>query len=605
MVTQEPSPEARAYFDDREAFETAEAALAVIVRRCPQFPDEEAAWEGFIRWRGPAEADYLRRIRAVRKYIFCAVLQDLYDFAARVCGENVTPEIGRELSGRLLDRSLPDVLEVTLAHSGNLREQVTWLIDRLVSAATGSVYRLDFDWDEPASTLRIRVGYRFPDEMAAYLKKAGHSPERAFANSFEVFGGVQALMERTVHGMDAGQIERRLYSLHGEFLLRLTDRNRFHYENIIDLLLTYVRRLGERKSREPDAAAGVTAPSGSAAMAAALDGIRKAAACDETVLLCGESGTGKSYYARHIHQTGARRDGPFVEVGITADVGSENLVQSNLFGHVRGAFTGAEDEKQGLFALADGGTIFLDEIGDASPEVQAKLLRVIESKTFRMLGGLHDISADVRILAATNRDLEALVREGRFRQDLFYRLNVIRVELPPLRERAGDVPGLVQVLLRKVCAEAGRQEKVLSAGAFEALCAYGWPGNIRELENALRRAVAFCEGVEIGLADLPATIGQAGRPAVGGEAVASVVDEDSLERALSSGPPPAATPTSAWPAHVDYARRRYLSALIRHYHGNLARIAEHWDRSSENTLRKTVRQFGLEDELRRAREERQ
>ncbi len=230
---------------------------------------------------------------------------------------------------------------------------------------------------------------------------------------------MQALLERTVRGMESGQLERRLRSLSGEFLLHLTGRNRFHYENIIDLLLSYVRRLGERRPRAAAGAAAAT--SASPAMATALDGIAKAAACEETVLLCGESGTGKSYYARHIHRTGARRDGPFVEVGITADVGSENLVQSNLFGHARGAFTGAEEEKHGLFALADGGTIFLDEIGDASPEVQAKLLRVIETKSFRMLGGLDDIRADVRILAATNRDLEALVGDGRFREDLFYR----------------------------------------------------------------------------------------------------------------------------------------------------------------------------------------
>jgi DNA-binding NtrC family response regulator len=597
MTSPEQPPEQRAYFDDREAFETAEAALAVIARRCPQFADEEAAWEGFIRWRGRAEADYLRRIRAVRKYIFCALLQDLYEFAAYACGENVTPEVGRELSSRLLDRVLPDVLQVTLAHGGSLHEQITWLIDRMVGAATGSVYRLEFDWDEAASTLRIRVGYRFPDEMAAYLRKAGHSPERAFANSFAVFNGVQALLERTVHGMDSGQLERRLYSLSGEFLLHLTERNRFHYENIIDLLLTYVRRLGERKGREREAAAGGIVPSSSAAMRAALEGIGKAAACDETVLLCGESGTGKSYYARHIHRTGLRRDGPFVEVGITADVGSDNLVQSNLFGHVRGAFTGADEEKQGLFALADGGTIFLDEIGDASPEVQAKLLRVIETRAFRMLGGLNDIHSDVRIVAATNRDLEARVREGRFRQDLFYRLNVIRVELPPLRDRAGDVPALVQVLLRRVCADAGREEKVLSAEAFEALCACAWPGNIRELENALRRAVAFSEGIEIGLSDLPENVAASPTAADG-----RALDDGSLALALSRGPCPDGTPTYEWPAHVDYARRRYLSALIRHYNGNLARIAGHWDRSSENTLRKTIREFGLEDELRRARE---
>ncbi len=190
------------------------------------------------------------------------------------------------------------------------------------------------------------------------------------------------------------------------------------------------------------------------------------------------------------------------------------------------------------------------------------------------------------------------MREGRFRQDLFYRLNVIRVELPPLRERSGDVPGLVQVLLRKVCGEAGRQESVLSAEAFDALCAYGWPGNIRELENALRRAVAFSEGAEIRLGDLPETV--AARPPAAGQAL----DDGALERAISRGPCPDGTPTCEWPGHVDYARRRYLKALIRHYHGDLARIAPHWDRSSENTLRKVVRKFGLEDELQRARRER-
>ncbi len=161
------------------------------------------------------------------------------------------------------------------------------------------------------------------------------------------------------------------------------------------------------------------------------------------------------------------------------------------------------------------------------------------------------------------------------------------------------MPGLVQVLLRKVCAEAGREEKVLSAEAFDALCAYGWPGNIRELENALRRAVAFSDGAEIGLADLPESVAASPAGAAG-----PGLDDAALERAVAAGPCPDGTPTYEWPGHVDYARRRYLRALIRHYHGDLACIAPHWDRSSENTLRKVVREFGLEEELQRARRER-
>jgi DNA-binding NtrC family response regulator len=307
-----------------------------------------------------------------------------------------------------------------------------------------------------------------------------------------------------------------------------------------------------------------------------------------------------------IHRMSKRRDGPLVEVGLTSDVGSDNLIQSNLFGHVRGAFTGAAEEKYGLFALADGGTIFLDEIGDASLELQAKLLRVLDTKSFKMLGGIEDRKVDVRIIAATNRDLARLVREGGVREDLYYRLNVIQVELPPLRDRLEDIPALVVRLFEKVCRDAGVQGKSLSDEALGLLCSFDWPGNIRQMENALRYAVAFADGTEITAEDMPEPVQEApvarkkgpGKPAVAGGAV---VDSEALRRVLDTVPPAPNAQSFDWPGHVDHARREYMKVLIEHCNGNLSEVARHWDRSSERTLLKLIREFGLEDELQAAR----
>jgi len=327
-----------------------------------------------------------------------------------------------------------------------------------------------------------------------------------------------------------------------------------------------------------------------------------------TVLLCGESGTGKSHYSRVIHDLSARRNGPFVEVGLTSDVGSDDLIQSDLFGHVRGAFTGAAEEKQGLLSLADGGTLFLDEIGDASPELQARLLRVIENKTFKMLGGVRDIAVNVRILTATNHDLAAMAREGRFREDLFCRLNVIRIDMPPLRERAEDAPGLVQHLFEKVCREAHKPDKLLADEAFRMLCSYHWPGNIRELENALRHAVGFSEDAVVGPNDLPEVPRSEATtqhmPAAPPTPTAEVIDRDALRQTLSTLAPRPGAQSFEWPGHIDYAKREYLRALIEHHHGDLREIAKHWDGSSESTLLKLIRDFALGEELRAARRER-
>ena len=210
-----------------------------------------------------------------------------------------------------------------------------------------------------------------------------------------------------------------------------------------------------------------------------------------TVLLTGESGTGKEVFARHIHFTGSRRAGQFVSINCAAL--SESLLLSELFGHERGAFTGAVERTTGKFELADGGTLFLDEIGDMSLEVQAKLLRVLEEASFERLGGVKKISVDARIIAATNQDLEARIAQGRFRQDLYYRINVVSLRLPPLRERPGDIPLLVDHFLAKYAGVYGRPVPALSPAARAALEAWSWPGNVRELENTVNQIVLLGE----------------------------------------------------------------------------------------------------------------
>jgi len=210
---------------------------------------------------------------------------------------------------------------------------------------------------------------------------------------------------------------------------------------------------------------------------------------NSTILITGESGTGKELVARAIHNLSLRRDQPFVAVNCGAL--PETLLESELFGHMRGAFTGADTNKKGLVEVADKGTIFLDEIGEMSPTMQVKLLRVLQERKYRRVGGTEEISAHIRVIAATNRDLAAMVTEGQFREDLFYRLNVIPIRLPALRERADDVPIIAEHFLKKYAREMGKPLAGFAPPALEALKAYPWPGNVRELENVIERAVAL------------------------------------------------------------------------------------------------------------------
>lgn len=229
--------------------------------------------------------------------------------------------------------------------------------------------------------------------------------------------------------------------------------------------------------------------------------IRQVAPAKTNILICGESGTGKELVARQIHEGGALKDFPFVPINCGAI--PENLIESELFGHQRGSFTGATSDKAGLFEVANRGTLFLDEVGELPLGMQVKLLRVLQERAFRRVGGLQDVKVDVRIIAATNVDLEKAVKQGSFREDLFYRLNVIMIRTPALRERKEDIPLLAEHFLKKYSTRAQKKLMGIHPDVYQALQLYSWPGNVRELENCFERAVTMETADQVTLDSLP------------------------------------------------------------------------------------------------------
>ncbi|MCA8969001.1 MAG: sigma-54-dependent Fis family transcriptional regulator [Planctomycetes bacterium] len=242
-----------------------------------------------------------------------------------------------------------------------------------------------------------------------------------------------------------------------------------------------------------------------------LDTARKVAESNSSVLILGESGTGKELLARFLHEHSHRADAPFVPIHCAAL--SESLLESELFGHEKGAFTGAVARKKGRLEIAHGGTVFLDEIGDLPESFQVKLLRVLQERSFERVGGTTELRVDVRILAATHRDLQQRIGEGAFREDLFYRLNVISLTLPPLRDRPGDVVALARSFVEVLAKDLGSAEPELDDDAIDALCKHSWPGNVRELRNAIERALVLGDGVSITTDDLPIDIWFGGKDA--------------------------------------------------------------------------------------------
>ena len=244
-------------------------------------------------------------------------------------------------------------------------------------------------------------------------------------------------------------------------------------------------------------------------MKSVFEKIKKIARSDSSVILYGESGTGKELVARAIHFHSNRKDASFVKVNCGAL--AEGVLESELFGHEKGSFTGAIKRKLGRFELANKGTIFLDEIGDVPLSTQVKLLRVLQEREFERVGGEETVTVDVRVITATNRNLMKMVEEGKFREDLFYRLQVIPIDLPPLRDRTDDIPMLVEHFLEKKATQLNKKRPIMNENAIKELLKYCWPGNVRELENVIERAVVLCEGEEIGLIDLPILLGDPSR----------------------------------------------------------------------------------------------
>jgi two-component system response regulator AtoC len=303
--------------------------------------------------------------------------------------------------------------------------------------------------------------------------------------------------------------------------------------------------------------------------------IARVAAGKSTVLLEGESGTGKELVARAIHANGLRQNGPFVPVNCAAL--PETLLETELFGHEKGAYTGAVGARPGLFETADGGTLFLDEIGDIGPALQVKLLRVTQEQELRRVGGTSAIKVDVRLVAATNHDLAALVKEGRFREDLFYRLNVVRIVLPPLRERREDIPMLAHHFLQKYSGGSAPIRGFVPA-TLALLQRYHWPGNVRELENVIERAVSLGHGPLILPDDLPDTVRKAGS-ASGGDASGHVSGKDPADDEMLGT--------------LDEMQKRYLVKVLRETGGNKARAAKILG-IDRRTLYRMAERFGLD-----------
>ena len=298
-----------------------------------------------------------------------------------------------------------------------------------------------------------------------------------------------------------------------DFMLKPPDLD--HLGVVLDRALEHARLRQEVARLRQQATGNLTIVGDSDGLKAALSRLERAAkAASSTVLIHGETGSGKELMARYLHDHSARAGGPFVELNCSAI--PEQLLESELYGHERGAFTDAKRFRKGLFEMADHGTLFLDEIGEMAPQLQAKLLRVLETRTFRRVGGAADITVDVRVVAATHRDLLKLVAEGRFREDLYFRLNVVPVLVPPLRDRVSDIQPLAEHFIARFCGELGRSAARLHPAALERMRAYRWPGNVRELRNIIERVVLLEAEDEIRAEHLPSELSHAAAVAAAG-----------------------------------------------------------------------------------------
>jgi len=412
-----------------------------------------------------------------------------------------------------------DVLEQELADSG-------YAVER---AANGVEALAKFDSSRPDLVL---LDYQMPDmngiDVLKELRRKGAEVPIVMITAY-------GTIERAVHAMKEGAYDFIPKPFDPEHLILVVQKALER-----EKLKREIEILSEELCERHHLVLGK-----SAKMAEIADAAKQAASSKATVLLLGESGTGKEIFARSIHQWSERGDKPFVAINCVGL--SKELLESELFGHEKGAFTGAHQLKKGKMELADGGTVFLDEVGDITPELQTKLLRFLQEREFERVGGSRPIPVDVRIIAATNRDLAGDVKHGRFREDLYYRLNVVALVLPPLRERKEDIPELANYFLRRFARETKKRFEGIADAALERLLGYLWPGNVRELANVIERAVVLGRGARIDLGDLPG--------------------------AIAGGAPPAAAPGLTYHEAIDAARRELVQKALAEAGGNRTEAA--------------------------------
>jgi DNA-binding NtrC family response regulator len=589
------------------AIQITRGALEAVASLHPRWKTPEATWEAFRKWtheRGKEVA-----LACEDKPPYFHELLDLYDFGHESCPRETLDGFlklcGRCFANILLRERLPDLLSACMIPGYHLPQSIGNLFLRFMDQYSGYLYRYTITPSD--RSLVLAVAYSDDQAIRNHLKAFGRDAREAFRRSFHVIvATVETCLEYLIDPWDPKCL--RFDANAGSIQIEFPGGTKFNHQKLLETLAHYTRQLEKRHVEELfDRDLEHDLILRSPFMREKWEKIKLASVTDEIILLRGEPGTGKTYLAERIHEMSARKGRRFVEVGLTADIGSDNFVQSHLFGHVKGSFTGALEDKDGLFAVANKGTIFLDEIGDTSPEVQAKLLRVIEKKTFKRLGSTQDTTVDVRIIAATNKNLEAMVNAGTFRQDLYHRMNVIQFELPLLQERAGEISLLSEHFLRRLAVQTQKSFKPLSPSATAFLGTYSWPGNIRELINVLKYGLLFSQGDVIELKDLPEYLERSapkesrrnGPPPSPGASGEEVINYPRLCELLArrNEMPLVRSDTASCPWHIDHAKKTYLRALIQACKGNLREMTAFWDRDSEHTLRALVKQYGLWEEL--------
>jgi len=604
--------------EDRSPYAAAAAAARTVAQLSTELKDEESVWAAFGNWRGANLAEYIRSVRNTQHSIFYYQLQHLYEFGKERVPAQFREDFcflaGRNFGESTLAETLYPMLQVALAQPGQFQATLAKMIQYYLYRFTGDKYQLTAEHQPDRVVLVLQE--RYSQHITRYLRRYRLEPSLSFRNSFNfIAGAIDFFGSQIIKSYRTKPFSYETAGMRGFVHLPAAETNVFDYEQLLRTLITFIEQVQARqRSDSEENRLESDLVIASPAMRETWNKVRRASRSDEVVLLLGESGTGKTFIAQKIHSLSRRKQGPFIQVGLTSDLGSDNIIQSNLFGHERGAFTGATEQKQGLFSLAEGGTILLDEIGDASPELQSKLLRVIDTSTFKRLGGVNDIHADVRIIAATHRPLEQMAAQGKFRQDLYFRLNVIPIEVPPLREQPDSIPALTEFLLARLARAARRLPAKLSPDLVSLLQNYPWPGNIRELQNALRHAVAMCESDTLNISDFPESVcgffqkqgelAPAAAPSDGHDGNFEIIDRNALRLAIRAHDPKdlkSMARKHELPCTIDYAKKIYLQMLIEECHGDLSLIGQYWDHHSEKTLRAIIHTLGLAECLQNAR----